>query len=54
MIKMHYNATKNAHKGFTVVKMLLKHEILKKSHKNTKKKHIFKKSQPFQAKFGVV
>ena len=57
MIKMHYNATKNAHKGFTVVKMLLKHEILKKSHKNTKKNHIFKKakkSQPFQAKFGVV
>ena len=41
MIKMHYNATKNAHKGFTVVKMLLKHEILKKSHKNTKKKTYF-------------
>ena len=32
MIKVHYNTTKNAHKGFTVVKMLLKHEILKKKH----------------------
>ena len=58
MIKIHYNTTKNAHKGFTVVKMPLKHEILKKSHKNTKK-NIFKKkkakkSQPFRAKFGVV
>ena len=30
MIKIHYNATKNAHKGFTVVKMPLKHEKRKK------------------------
>ena len=43
MIKIHYNTTKNAHKGFTVVKMPLKHEILKKSHKNTKKTYFLKK-----------
>ena len=57
MIKIHYNTTKNAHKGFTVVKMPLKHEILKKATK-IPKKNIFKKktkkSQPFQVKFGVV
>ena len=35
MIKIHYNTTKNAHKGFTVVKMPLKHKILKKGHKKT-------------------
>ena len=54
MIKIHYNATKNAHKGFTVVKMPLKHEILKKSHKNTKKNHIFKKSQKKPAISGHI
>ena len=56
MIKIHYNTTKNAHKGFTVVKMPLKHEILKKTTKIPKKtyKKKNKKSQPFQAKFGVV
>ena len=54
MIKMHYNATKYAHKDFTVVKMPLKHEILKKSQKNTKKNHIFKKSQKKPAISGQI
>ena len=49
MIKIHYNTTKNAQKGFTVVNMPLKHEILKKGHK---KKHIFKKSQKKPKKAG--
>ena len=43
MIKIHYNTTKNAHKGFTVVKMPLKHEILIKATKIPQKKHVFKK-----------
>ena len=58
MIKVHYNTTKNAHKGFTVVKMPLKHGILKKNpqkyQKNIFKKKQNNKSQPFQGKFGVV
>ena len=54
MIKIHYNTTKNAHKGFTVVKMPLKHKILKKGHKKTIFLKKAKKSQPFRAKFGVV
>jgi len=52
MIKIHYNTTKNAHKGFTVVKMPLKHKILKKGHKKTIFLKKAKKSQPFQAKLG--
>ena len=45
MIKIHYNATKNAHKGFTVVKMPLKHEILKKTPQKYKKNIFLKKAK---------
>ena len=45
MIKIHYNTTKNAHKGFTVVKMPLKHEILKKATKIPKKNILLKKAK---------